>query len=58
MSWTLEISETINSDNWFDTNYPDPDSGSLEITLEYVCSGGEDAEKVNFYIMLKSNYFE
>ena len=45
-NWKLEILENINSDNWFDNYYPDPESGYVEIVLEYVCDAGADNETV------------
>ena len=44
------MSETIKTDNWFDTKYPDPVSGSIKITIEYVCGTGKDTEQVTHQI--------
>ena len=43
-NWNLEISDTIESENWFDISYPDPAGGSLPITIDYICE--EDTESV------------
>ena len=44
--WTLQISEDIKTDNWYDLNYPDPYIGSIPITIEYFCNAGKDSELV------------
>ena len=46
LNWNLEISDTIESENWFDISYPDPAGGSLQIIIDYTCEQDTDSVTV------------